>query len=152
MNEPARNGDGDSRLGAPTIVVILLLLIATVGGSLSFLWDRFFVTEYVVPVRGVIERFEQSGTPSVEIELRAASTVAAEGFSKEMTDPSGKPLFISDKAGLTSADVKAAAVVSVEDNFVIEVEFTEAGAKKLTKLSKELVVEDRDTATERLRF
>ena len=80
------------------------------------------------------------------------STVAAEGFSKEMTDPSGKPLFISDKAGLTSADVKAAAVVSVEDNFVIEVEFTEAGAKKLTKLSKELVVEDRDTATERLRF
>lgn len=132
------------------MVVILLLLIATVGGSLSFLWDRFFVTEYVVPVRGVIERFEQSGTPSVGIELRAASTVEASGFSKEMTDPSGKPLFISDKAGLTSADVKAAAVVSVEENFVIEVEFTEAGARKLTKLSKELLVKDRDTATERL--
>ena len=150
MNESAQNSDGDSRLGVPTIVVILLLVIATVGGSLSFLWDRFIVTEYAVPVRGVIERFEVSGTPSIQIELKAASTVSTEGFSQEMTDPSGKPLFISDKAGMTSADVKAAAVVQVEENFVIEVEFTEAGAKKLTKLSRELVVKDRDTATERL--
>lgn len=140
MNEPSHNGNG-TRPGVPVVAMVLLLIVAMVGGS-------FYFGGPIGP--DPVQIFEKSGSPSVQIELKAASTLAAAGFSKEMTDPTGNPLFISDEAGLTSADVNAAGVRKVNDNFVIEVEFTEAGAKKLTKLSRELVVKDRDTATERL--
>lgn len=140
MNEPAHNGN-ETRPGVPVVAMILLLIVAMVGGS-------FFFGGPIGP--NPVQMFEKSGLPSVQIELKAASTVAASGFSNEMTDPAGKPLFISDEAGLTSADVKAAGVRHVDDNFVIELEFTEAGAQQLRKLSQKLVVEDGDTATERL--
>lgn len=150
MNDVSQTGTGNSRRSFAVLVTVLLLIVATVGGSLSFFYQHFFVSEYPVHIRGTIERFVQVGTPSVQMELKAASTVAAEGFSQKMISPSGETLFISDKSGLTSADVKAAGVRKVDDNFVIEVEFNDAGAKALKKLSTELLVEDRDTATERL--
>ncbi len=143
MNEPAHNGN-ETRPGVPVIAMILLLIVAMVGGS-------FFFGGLIGP--DPVQMFEKSGSPSVQIELKAASTVVASGFSNEMIDPAGKPLFISDEAGLTSADVKAAGVRPVDDNFLIELEFTEAGAQKLRKLSQELVIEevqDSNTAPERL--
>jgi preprotein translocase subunit SecD len=151
MNEPAQtheSGSSARRPGASVVTIILLLIIATVGGS--FLYSGGGVGP------DPIEMFSQTGSPTVLLEMRAASTIAGPEFPNEMVNPDGlpkgKPLFISDKAGLTSADVKSAGARKQESEWVIEVEFTEDGAKKLTSLTRELIVDDmnRELATERL--
>lgn len=141
MNEPTQTGNNTPRPATSVIVMILLLIAALVGST-------FLFSGTVGP--DPIEMFSQTGSPTVQIEMKAASTVAVQGFSTEMADPFGKPLFISDEAGLTNADVKSAGVRQGDGFWFVEVQFTEAGVKKLTKLSTALVVKDRETGTTRL--
>ena len=150
MNDPAESHDSGNGSIRPTVFVaatILVLLFVMVGGT--FLYDSLFVVQRVV-ITDPIELYAGEGLPTVLLEMKAASTVDMPGFSTEMADMDGKPLFVSDEVGLTNDDVKSAGGREQDGQWVLEIHFTEVGARKLEALSKSLVADDPETATTRL--
>ena len=143
------SGDGSTRSTFLLAGMIFLLMAVMVGGT--FIYSRF-VTE--TTFRNPIELYASELSPTILLEMRAASTIAGPEFPNEMPDPGGlpkgKPLFVADEATITSDDVESAGAREQDGMWSLEIHLTEAGAKKLTALSTSLVAEQPDIATTRL--
>ena len=149
QTESHDSGDGSTRSTFFLAGMIFLLLAVMVGGT--YIYSRF-ITE--TTSRNPIELYASELSPTILLEMRAASTIAGPGFPNEMPDPGGlpkgKPLFISDEVAITNDDVESAGAFERDGMWSLEIHLTEAGAKKLTALSTSLVAEQPDIATTRL--
>lgn len=149
MNGQSTPEDARGDSAQPTVFVtltILALMIVMVGGT--FLYDGLFVQ------RGVpmdpIEMYAGEGSPTILLEMKAASTIGTPEFPTEIVDEQGRALFISDEVGITNDDVSSAGVREQDGNWTLVIHFTEAGAEKMTALTTSLATDEPDIATARL--
>jgi preprotein translocase subunit SecD len=77
--------------------------------------------------------------PKVKFEFRRAEAKPAEGLTEATVQGTTDKVYLHKTAELTAADVASAAVTTdpVSKDPVVEVVFTDAGAKKMAKLTEE---------------
>jgi preprotein translocase subunit SecD len=73
--------------------------------------------------------------PKTKVEFRRAETAAAEGLTEATVAGTTDKVYLHKTADLTAQDLASAAVTGEAKQPVIEVTFTEAGAKKAAKMS-----------------
>ena len=75
--------------------------------------------------------------PKAKVEFRRAEKTSAEGLTEATVAGTKEKVYLHKTAELTGADVSSARVGGDAKDPVIEITFTEAGAKKAAKLSED---------------
>jgi preprotein translocase subunit SecD len=75
--------------------------------------------------------------PKTKVEFRRAETTASTELTEATVAGSKDKVYLYKTADLTGADIDSAAVAGDAKNPVIEITFTEAGAKKAAKMSED---------------
>jgi preprotein translocase subunit SecD len=93
----------------------------------------------VVAAAGLSPVLAADDKPKAKFEIRRAETKPAEGLTEATVQGTTEKVYLHKTAELTAADVASAAVGTDPRSKapVVEITFTEAGAKKVAKLTEE---------------
>lgn len=91
-----------------------------------------FGTCFVLALPGLTQEAQKT-----RVELRRAETAPADGLVEAVVVGSGEKVYLHKAAALTGADIASAKATGGATDPAVDLTFTEAGAKKMAKLSAE---------------
>jgi preprotein translocase subunit SecD len=105
------------------------------GSNYFFLYVAIVLISFYTSISNAAELSgDRPWTHSFEIRL--ASNESVEGWNRVISPENGEAIWISPEAIMTNDDVRLAEVRMIDNNFYVDFEFTEDGAKILANLTK----------------